>query len=93
VADRGHDAVELGVSAAREGLRQTAEDVLTAARILGERPALQRLLSGSVLDALPPYLARYCENASLDACAIVQSGEVIAGTGGDVLDASCLRLR
>jgi signal transduction histidine kinase len=76
--------VQLGVSAAREGLRQTTEDVLTAARILGERPPLQRLLRGSVLDALPPYLARYCENASLDACAIVQNGEVLASTSGDI---------
>ena len=76
--------VQLGVSAAREGLRQTTEDVLTAARILAERPPLQRLLRGSVLDALPPYLARYCENASLDACAIVQNGEVLASTSGDI---------
>ena len=36
--------VQLGVSAAREGLRQATEDVLTAARILGERPVLQRQL-------------------------------------------------
>src|SRR5262252_1699287 len=76
--------VQLGVSAAREGLRQSTEDVLTAARILGERPPLQRLLRGSVLDALPPYLTRYCENASLDACAIVQSGELLASTSGDI---------
>jgi signal transduction histidine kinase len=76
--------VELGVSAAREGLRQITEDVLSAARILGERPPLQRLLRGSILDALPPYLTRYCENASLDACAIVQNGEVLASTSGDI---------
>src|SRR5262245_36642411 len=52
--------VELGVSAAREGLRQATEDVLTAARILGERPALQRQLRNPTVDAL--YLTRYCEN-------------------------------
>ncbi len=76
--------VQLGVSAAREGLRQTTEDVLTAARILGERPALQRLLRGTSLDALPPYLTRYCENASLDACAVVRGSDVLANTGGDI---------
>jgi len=75
--------VELGVSAAREGLRQSMEDVLTAARILGERPPLQRLLRGSIRDALPPYLTRYCESAALDACAIVQNGELIASTAAD----------
>jgi signal transduction histidine kinase len=76
--------VQLGVSAAREGLRQATEDVLTAARILGERPALQRLLRSSTFDALPPYLTRYCENASLDACAVVQNGEVLASNSGDI---------
>lgn len=75
--------VALGVSAAREGLRQSMEDVLTAARILGERPPLQRLLRGSIRDALPPYLTRYCESAALDACAIVQNGELIASTAAD----------
>ena len=34
--------VELAVSSAREGMRQSTEDLLIAARILGERPALQR---------------------------------------------------
>jgi len=76
--------VELGVSAAREGLRQATEDVLAAARILGERPPLQRLLRGSIADALPPYLTRYCENAALDACAVVQNTELIASTSSDV---------
>ena len=76
--------VELGVSAAREGVRQATEDVLTAARILGERPPLQRLLRGAIADALPPYLTRYCDNAALDACAILQNGEVIASTSSDV---------
>jgi signal transduction histidine kinase len=72
--------VELAVSAAREGLRQSTEDLLTAARILGERPPLQRLLRGSIRDALPPYLVRYCDGAALDACGIVQNGELLAST-------------
>jgi signal transduction histidine kinase len=76
--------VELAVSAAREGLRQSTEDLLTAARILGERPPLQRLLRGSIRDALPPYLVRYCDGAGLDACAIVQGGEVLASTNPEL---------
>jgi signal transduction histidine kinase len=74
--------VELAVSAAREGLRQSIEDLLTAGRILGERPALQRLLRGTIRESLPPYLTRYCEGAGLDACAIVQDGQVLATTTG-----------
>ena len=73
--------VELAVSAAREALRQNTEDLLTAARILGERPPLQRLLRGSIPDAVPPYLARYCEGAALDGCAIVQDGRAVASWG------------
>lgn len=76
--------VELGVSAGREGLRQSTEDVLSAARILGERPPLQRLLRTATPEALTPYLTRNCENAALDACAIVQNGEPIATTTSDV---------
>ena len=64
--------VKLGVAAAREGLRQSGEDVLTATRILGERPPLQRLLSGGVRETLQPYLARYCSSTALDACGVVQ---------------------
>src|SRR5687767_12348204 len=76
--------VELAVSAAREGLRQSTEDLLTAARILGERPPLQRLLRGSIRDALPPYLIRYCDSAALDACGVVQNGQVLATTTPDL---------
>jgi signal transduction histidine kinase len=76
--------VALGVSAAREGLRQSTEDLLTAARILGERPQLQRLLRGSIPNALPPYLVRYCEGAGLSACAIVRRGELLGSTTTDI---------
>jgi signal transduction histidine kinase/HAMP domain-containing protein len=78
--------VELAVSAAREGLRQNTEDLLTAARILGERPPLQRYVGGAIRDALPPYLTRYCENAGIDACAVLRNGMVLASsTSADVL--------
>jgi hypothetical protein len=76
--------VELAASAAREGLRQNTEDLLTAARILGERPPLQRLLRSAIRDALPPYLTRYCEGAGLDACAIVQGSELLAVTTSEI---------
>lgn len=76
--------VELAVAAAREGVRQGSEDMLTSARVLGERPTLQRLLRDSNAEAIAPYLHRYCEGAALDACAIVRDGEIIASIGNDV---------
>lgn len=76
--------VELAVSSAREGIRQSTEDLLTAARILGERPALQRLLRGPVPETLSPFLVRYCESVALDACALLRGDEVLATTSGDL---------
>jgi hypothetical protein len=76
--------VELGVAAARESLRRSTENLLTAARVLGERPTLQRLLDSSPTEALGPYLARYCEGALLDGCALLRGDTVLAATGQDV---------
>ena len=75
--------VELAVSSAREGIRLSTEDLLTAARILGERPALQRLLLGPVPE-IQPVLARYCESVALDGCVLVRNDELISATSDEV---------
>jgi len=80
----GLTRVELAVSSAREGMRQSTEDLLTAARILGERPVLRRMLSGPVPETLQPFLARYCESVALDACALVRGEDLIATTSGQI---------
>ncbi|HEX7719569.1 MAG TPA: HAMP domain-containing protein, partial [Woeseiaceae bacterium] len=76
--------VELGVSTALEALRQSTEDLNTAARVLSERPTLARLLRSSNLDALGPYLVRYCDGAALDGCAVVRDGSILAAMGEDM---------
>ena len=73
--------VGLGVAAAREALRQDADDLMTAARVLSERPTLHRILREGDFAALGPYLQRYCEGAALDACAVVRARSVVASTG------------
>jgi signal transduction histidine kinase len=73
--------VELGAAAAREALRQDADELVTAARVLSERPTLQRILRESDLTALGPYLGQYCEGATLDACAVVRDGSMVALAG------------
>ena len=75
--------VELGVSSALEALRQSGEDVQTAATVLAERPTLLRLLRNS-MDGLDPYLVRYCEGALLDGCAVVRDGTLVAATGANL---------
>jgi signal transduction histidine kinase len=73
--------VELGVSSALEALRQSGEDVQTAATVLAERPTLLRLLRNPGTDGLDPYLVRYCEGALLDGCAVIRDGTLAAATG------------
>jgi signal transduction histidine kinase len=77
--------VELALAAGREALRQSTDDVLTATQVLGERPTLHRLLTTGDTEALRPYLARYCEGAALDGCAVVRGGSTVAASG-DAID-------
>jgi signal transduction histidine kinase/HAMP domain-containing protein len=76
--------VELGVSTALEALRQSTEDLQTAASVLAERPTLLRMLRSSNLDALDPYLIRYCEGAALDGCAVERRGTLLASMGNEI---------
>jgi signal transduction histidine kinase len=73
--------VELGLSAAREAVRQSTEDLVTAARVLGERPTLQRMLQAGNREPMLPYLTRYCEGAAFDGCAVVRTGTSLAIVG------------
>lgn len=77
--------VELGATAAREALRQSGDEVLTATIVLGERPTLGRLLARDGDRGLGPYLERYCDGASLDTCAVIKGDDVVA-VAGDELD-------
>ena len=72
--------VGLAVAAAREDVRRDGEELSIAARVLGERPTLRRLLETPDADALAPYLRRYCDGARLDACAVIRDDAVLAAT-------------
>ena len=73
--------VELDGAVARENVRRLGEDVLTSARLLGERPTLQRLLREDREAAIQPFLARFCETGGGDACAVVHAGGLVAHAG------------
>ncbi|MBN1239536.1 MAG: HAMP domain-containing protein [Gammaproteobacteria bacterium] len=75
---------ELAVAAARESLRRSTENLLTAARVLAERPTLDQLLSDADIEALDPYLVRYCEGALLDGCMLLAGGRRLAATGQNI---------
>ncbi len=79
--EQGKSRVQLAGAMAREDLRRSVEDALTAARALAERPTLQRLLSEGRTDALSPLLRRSCEASAIDACAVFSGTQLIAQTG------------
>jgi signal transduction histidine kinase len=76
--------VQLAGGFARDYLRRMSEDVLGAARVLAERPTLQRLLNQRPDRGIEPVLKRFCEAANLDVCAIVGGNAPIVQTGPDV---------
>src|SRR2546426_7864457 len=79
--EQGKARVQLAGAMAREELRRMGEDAVTAARVLAERPTLQRLLSEGRTDALPLSLRRSCETSGVEACALVSGTQVIAQSG------------
>jgi len=82
---QGKARVQLAATTAREDLRRMAEDALAGARVLAERPTLQRLVAEGQSDALPPFLRRSCEAVGVDACAVI-SGRGVTAVSGPAVD-------
>jgi signal transduction histidine kinase len=83
--EQGKARVQLAGAIAREELRRLGEDALTSARVLAERPALQRLLAENRIDAVPPLLRRFCETGGVDACAVFDGNQLVAQAGATIL--------
>ena len=75
---------ELAVASARELLRRAGEDALSDARILAERPTLQRLIATEGNGGLEPFLQRFGESTGTDVAALIRNGAVLAQTGPPV---------
>ena len=73
--------VQLAGANARQEITRMAEDTLTYARVLAERPPLGRLLSEPGREGLVPFLRRFCETSELDACAVLDGAQVVASSG------------
>src|SRR2546426_9911558 len=82
--EQGKSRVQLAGAMAREDVRRSAEDTLTAARALAERPTLQRLLAEGRTDAIAPLLRRSCEASGFDACGLFTGAQLIAQTGPEL---------
>jgi len=91
--DQGKARVQLAGAMAREDLRRVSEDLLTQARVLADRPTLERLLAEDRPEELVLFLRRFCEPDKLDACAVYDGSTQLAAAGAslpwsDVLAAS-----
>ncbi|HEX4376391.1 MAG TPA: ATP-binding protein [Steroidobacteraceae bacterium] len=72
---------QLAVATARELLRRAGEDALSNARVLAERPTLQRLAENPTSGGLEPFLQRYNESTGIDVSALLQDNTAIAQSG------------
>jgi signal transduction histidine kinase len=77
----GKGRVQLAGAMAREDLRRMSEDALTAARVLADRPTLVRLLTENRPEALVPFLRRFCQTETTDACAVFDGATLVAQAG------------
>ena len=83
--EQGKARVLLAGATAHEDVRRLTEDALTSARVLAQRPTLQRLLDQHQYEAITPFLRRFCDTSQLDACAVFAGATLLAATG-PVLD-------
>lgn len=78
---RQRGEVQLAGADARAAIDRAGEDALAFARVLSDRPTLRRLLQERDFPNLPPFLARFCTRAGVDACAVVEHGVLLASAG------------
>ncbi|MFO1454688.1 MAG: ATP-binding protein [Steroidobacteraceae bacterium] len=76
--------VQLAAASGRDQLRRIGEDSLSDARVLAERPTLQRLLATQDMQALRFFLQRFCDSSLNDACAILAPEGPLASVGAPV---------
>jgi signal transduction histidine kinase len=82
--EQGKARVQLAGAMAREDLRRFVEDSVTAARVLADRPTLNRLLFEGQPKAILPFLRRFCDPGDIDACAVFDGANLVAQVGPDL---------
>lgn len=73
--------VSLAGSGAVRSIERAGADLLTSARLLAERPTLDRLLKEDNAPALRDFLARYRKTSRLSGCAVFAGDRAIARDG------------
>src|SRR5688572_9224008 len=78
---QGNARVQLAGAMAREDLRRYGEDALTQAKSVAERQTLQRMMADARSSSLGLYLRRSCNSDTIVACAVFESGKLVAQAG------------
>lgn len=78
---QGESRVQLAGAMAREDIRRYAEDALTQAKGVAERPTFQRLLADRRATLLSPYLRRSCNTDTIVSCAVFEADAMVAQAG------------
>ena len=81
VEQQGLVRAQLAAASGRELLRRAGEDVLTDARVLAERPPLQRLIDTEERDGLEAFLRRFADSSGLAVAALLRGPELLAQSG------------
>jgi signal transduction histidine kinase len=76
--------VQLAGANSRAEITRMAEDTLTYARVLAERPPLRRLIAEPGRDGLTQFLRRFCETSELDGCAVFDGAQLVAASGPEL---------
>ena len=79
--DQALTQVRLAGLSAREEIRRVQEDAQTYARALASQPSVARLTNQGQTRSLQLVLQRFCDVSRLDACAVLESGSVVAESG------------
>ncbi len=78
---QGNARVQLAGAMAREDLRRYSEDALTQAKSVADRQTLQRMMADARSSSLGLYLRRSCNSDTIVACAVFESGKLVAQAG------------
>lgn len=76
--------VRLAALGAAEGLERHADEGLTHARILAERPTLLRMTANGDAAGLAEFLRQFRSTTGIDGCAVVVAGAVLASSPPDL---------